>query len=90
MRVDEDVVKHDAFAFERLEDEVVNRPEGIFGEGVCSEPVLVAHHDEFKVQFFADKSEITEHSLDKLQLLEAVDLLVGRLLDERTVTVYKQ
>ena len=51
--VDELFVERDALVCQCLEDEVMNRPERVLGEGVCAEPVLVADHHEAEVQIAA-------------------------------------
>ena len=89
MGVDENLVEGDAFALQRLEDEVVDGPEGVFLEVIGAQTILVAHHHKLEIQLLADEGEVTDGTFRELQLLEAVDLLVGRFLDNRTVTVYK-
>ena len=65
-------------------------PEGVFGEGICAQAVLVGDHDELEVGVLADEVEVAEYTLDELQLLKGVNLLVGGLLDEGAVAVDKE
>ena len=87
MHVDFLVVERDALALQSLENEVVDGPEGVFGERVGAQSVLVAHHHKAEIQFFADESQVLEHPLHELQFSEGVNLLVFRLFDQRTVAV---
>ena len=87
MRVDEYIVECDAFTLQRLENEVVDRPESVLWKGIGTEAILIADHHKIKVKFLTDESEVAEHALDKLQLLKAVDLLVCRLLNQGAVAV---
>ena len=87
MGVYQNLIESDAFALEGLEDEVVYWPEGVFWKGICPQSVLIAHHDELKIEFLSDEGQIAEHAWHELQFLECVNLLVGRFLDEGTVTV---
>ena len=69
----------------------MSRPECLFGERVGTQPVLVGNHHPFKVEFFANKGEIPKDLGYKLQLFEAVELIVDRRLDnQRAVTVDKE
>ena len=67
----------------------MNRPESVFWERIGAKTVLIAHHDEFIVKLLADKCKVADDALCECQLFEAVNLFVCRLLDERSVTVYK-
>ena len=89
MAVDELLVESDAFAFQRLKNEVVNRPEGIFRKRVCSQAVLVTHHHEFEIELFADKPQVLKHAACEFQFLKRVNLFVLRLLNQCAVSVYK-
>jgi hypothetical protein len=87
--VNEDVVKLNAFALQCLEYEVVDWPEGVLRERVCSESVLVAHHYKLKIEVLAYEAEVAEYTLHEFQFLKAVYLFVGRLLDKCAVAVYE-
>src|SRR5262249_29386526 len=56
------------------------------GKAGRPEPVLVAHHDE-RVARVTQRAQSRDHARHELEFLQAVDLLVGRLDDERTVAV---
>ena len=87
MAVDFDVVERDAFAFEGLQDEVVDGPEGIFGERRCAQSVLVADHHKAEVKVLAYEGKIAEDAFHKAQFLERINLLVGRFVDKGAVAV---
>lgn len=90
MAVDELVVEMDALSLQCLEYKVVNRPEGVLGEGGGAQPILIAHHHELEIEMGGYESEIAEHAVPKLQLRKGVDLLVLRLFYERAVTIDKE
>ena len=81
MAVYELLVKLYAFALERLQDKVVNGPERVFRERTG------AHHDELEVEMACYEREVADHAVHKFQLLKSVNLLVGRFLYQRAVTV---
>jgi hypothetical protein len=87
--VDQDLVKGDTFSSKCLKDEIVDRPEGVFRERIGAQSVLVAHHDKLEIELLTDETEVAKHAIDKLQFLKAVNLFVGRLLNESAITVYK-
>ena len=82
-----DGVEGNAFAPKRVEDEIVYRPEGLLWEGGCAQTVLIAHHNQLEVQVLADEAKVAEHTFDKLQFVEGIYLLVGRLFDEGAVAI---
>ena len=90
MAVDEYLVELNTLTFQRLENEIMHRPERFFGKGLCAQPVLVAHHHEAEVCFLYDKTQVFEHVFHKYELLKSVNLLVGRLFDECAIAVYKE
>ena len=87
MAVYELLVKLYAFALKRLQDKVVNGPERVFRERTGAQAVLVAHHDELEVEMACYEREVADHAVHKFQLLKSVNLLVGRFLYQRAVTV---
>ena len=90
MRIDQYLIEGDAFALQGLQDEVLNGPEGILGEGIRAQTVLVAHHHELKIGMLADEMQVAEHTPGEFQLLKGIYLLVGRLFNQCTVAVNKQ
>ena len=87
MAVNQLVGKGDAFAFQSLQDEVVDGPEVVLWEGSRAQSVLVAHHDELEVEMLGDESEVAEHPFRELQFAERVDLLILGLLYESAIAV---
>ena len=77
-----DVVEGDAFAFQCLHHQVVCRPKGLFWKGSCAEPVLIGHHHKIKIQLAADEAKITHHFRIELQLLQGVQLIINRRLND--------
>jgi hypothetical protein len=65
-------------------------PEGFLGKGLCAQSVLIAHHHKLEVESLTDKDEVADGALYKFQFLKRVYLLVGRFLDNRSVTIDKQ
>jgi histidinol-phosphate aminotransferase len=64
---------------------------GILRKRRSTEAVLIGNHHKFKVEFAADKSQITKYLRIKLQFMERIQLVVNRwLYNQRTVTIYKQ
>ena len=90
MGIDQDLVEGDAFALEGLQDKVVNGPESVLREGIRTQTVLIAHHYELEVGMLADEVQVTENTFGELQFLKGINLFVGRLFYQRTVTVDKQ
>ena len=87
MGVYQDVVKLDTLAFQRIEDEVVDRPECILRESVGAQSVLVAHHNEKIVRMLAQKHEVADGPWYELEFLKSVNLLVSRFADNGAVAV---
>ena len=87
MSVYELFVELDAFALERLQDEVVHRPEGFFGKGGGAQSVLVAHHHQPVVEVLANEAQVSEQSFGEAQFAERVYLFVGRFFNECSVAV---
>ena len=88
--VDTDLIELDPLARQRLQDQVVRRPEGLLRKGIGSQPVLVGDHHQLQVRVLTDKIEAPDHLRDKLQFLQAVQLIIyGRLLYDRAVAVNK-
>ena len=90
MRVDEHVVKLNAFAAKRAEDKVVDRPEGILGKTVGTQTVLIADHHELVVGMLTQEGKAGDGTRYELQFLERVNLLVLRLADDGAVAVNEQ
>ena len=84
--VDQDVVKDDPFAFQGVQHQVLARPEGIFREGRRAQPVLVGDEDEFVAQP-GQGLQAGDGAGDEGELLQGVDLLVGRLHEDGAVPV---
>ena len=79
------------FPLQCLQHQVVHRPKGILRKRRSTEAVLIGNHHKFKVEFAADKSQITKNLRIKLQFMERIQLVVNRwLYNQRTVTIYKQ
>ena len=87
MAVDEDIIELHAFAFQRIENKVVHRPEGVLREGSGTQAILVAHHHELVVRELADGAQRAEGAGHEYQLLEGINLLIGRFLDDGAVAV---
>lgn len=62
MAVDLDVVEFHALAFQRVENKILHRPEGIFQERWRTQPVLIADHDEAEVRMAAQEAEGTDNT----------------------------
>ena len=90
MTVDLYVIERHSLAFKSLKDEVVYGPEGVLGEAVGSQSVLIAHHYEFEVEVLPDERHASEYATCEFQFCKRVNLLVFRFLDDSTVTVYEQ
>ena len=90
VRVQKYVVKHDTFAAKGVQDKVLDRPEGLFGESRRAQTILIAHHDHFVVGVLAQKSQAGNSTWYELQFFERVYLLVGRFADDGSVTVNEE
>ena len=89
MRADEHGVELDALRAERLEHELVRPSNAACGKLARAEAVLVGDHHELEAALCAWRKR-REHARHEADLLEAVDLLVGRLLDQRAVAIDEQ
>lgn len=85
-----DIIEFNPLAFQRVENEILHRPEGIFRKRWRTESVLIADHDEAEVRMGAQETEGTDNPRHEFQFLKAVDLLVGRFLANCAVAVDKQ
>ena len=88
--VDKDFVKLHAFALQRIENEVLYGPEGVFRKGFGAQSVLIAHHDKLIVSMLAQESEAADSLGYKLQFLEGINLFVLGFTNQGAVTVYKE
>ena len=86
VRADEDRIERDPLGREEPEQEVLRLPKRRLGEGVGAEAVLVRDHHE-AVARGLQRDQRADDAGHELQLRERVDLLVGRLLDQRAVAV---
>ena len=84
--VDECVVEADAFAAERRKHLFVRRPEGRLREGAGPQAVLVRSQHQLEIQS-REGLESRDGARNERQLVEAVDLFVGRFRDDRAVAV---
>ena len=87
MPVNQYFVENYSFAFKGLDDEVLHRPERVFGERVGAQPILIAYHDEAEVEVLGYESQVCYCTLDKFQLVKRVYLFVGRFFYECAVAV---
>ena len=89
--VDDNVVKFHAFAGKSLENLVVWLPKSILGKRFGAQSVLVGHHHEFKIESIGNEVHVAEHTGDKFEFLERIELVVDwRLHDQSAVAVDKQ
>ena len=88
--VDENVVERYAFALQRIEDEVMHGPEGILGECVGTQSVLIADHHELVVGMLSQEYQVTYGARHEFQFLEGVYLFVSRFLDDGAVAVNEE
>ncbi len=86
VRAEQDVVEGDALRLEHLQQQPLRTLEARRREGLGAEPVLVRHHHE-PVAGVAQAQQRGNDARQEAQLLEGVDLLVGRLLDQGAVAV---
>ena len=87
MWIDEYLVKLHTLAFQRVEDEVVNRPESVLRETVGAQTVLVADHHKLVVSMLAQEGQAADSMGYEFQFLKRVYLLVLRLLYDGAVAV---
>ena len=90
VRVNQDVVERDTFAFERVENEVLDGPERVFRESVGAQAVLVADHHEFVVGMLSQENEVADSTGYEFQFFKSVDLFVGRFLNDGAVAVNEE
>ncbi len=84
-----DCIKLDALGLEDLQQQRLRPIKVGLREIVGAQPVLVADHHKPKSGVF-EFTQSRDHALDQTKLLETVDLLIGRLFNERAVAVDKQ
>ena len=82
----QDIVKADAFSFQRFQQQVLGGPEGLFREGRRSQAVLVGGHDQLVTQV-REGFESGDCPGHEFHFFQGVYLLVGGLFQERSVTV---
>src|SRR5690606_29996293 len=85
-RVDQYVLEDDALAFQQLHQQAVRGLEVLARERRGAEAVLIADHHQ-PVAGVAQPQQRRQHAGHEAQLVEAVDLEVGRLLDQGAVAV---
>ena len=88
--VDELFGEGDTLVGQRLQHEVMDRPKRILGERRRAKTILVGDHDQLEVRLLADEREVAKDARLEAQFPERIDLLVGRLLDERAIAVDEQ
>ncbi len=81
-------VEDDSLGCEQLQDEPVGALERIARQARRAEPVLVGHHHQGEACAL-ELEQRRNHAGHEANLLEAVDLLVGRLLIQRAVPIEK-
>jgi hypothetical protein len=67
----------------------MDRPEGILGESIGTQSILIAYHDEKIVRMLTQENEIADGTRHELQFLKGINLLVSRFADDGSVTVDK-
>ena len=89
MRADEHRVELDALRAERIQHELVRHVECRLRKARAAEAILVRDHRELEAGALR-LAQGREHARHEADLLDGVDLFVGRLLDERAVAVDEQ
>jgi hypothetical protein len=51
----------DAFAFKAFHNQVMQGPEGIFGETISAQSILVGHHYQFIIELTGYAAHVFEH-----------------------------
>ena len=74
--INEDVIESDSLPFQCVEHKIVSWPKVFLWIRRSAKPVLIAHHDKLEVKFRTDEVEVTNHTGNKLKLLERINLLV--------------
>lgn len=77
-----------ALALECLQHFVVSGPEGVFGKTLGAEAVLVAYQ-QWQVVGLHHRAQSADGTWHKLEFLKRVNLLVGRLFYNSTISVNK-
>ena len=85
--VDEDIVEGDAFSLKDFQHQVLCGPEVLLWIAGCAEPVLIRNHYESEVGVLAQEAQGTDGSWYEVELLEGIDLLVGRFLQDCAIAV---
>ena len=89
--VDDDVVEFHPLAGKGLENLVVRLPKCLLREQIGAQSVLVGHHHEFKIESIGNEVHVAEHTGDKFEFLERIELVVDwRLHDQSAVAVDKE
>ena len=81
--------KIDSLGSEQLEHEPVRLLESLARQTRRAESVLVGHHDELQARPL-QVDQRGDHPGQQPDLVEPVDLLVRRFLDQRTVSIHEQ
>ena len=79
-----------AFAMQYVKHKLMGGQEVAFGIGFRPEAVLIGHHDKLIIGVLAQEAQCADGSRHEAELLEAVDLLVGRLHQNGSVAVYEE
>ena len=87
MAVDMNGVEVDAFAVERVENEILHWPVRILGERWSAQSVLVAYHYQLEIEMLADKGQVVNYAFGETEFFESIYLLIGRFFDYRAVAV---
>ena len=88
MTVNKNIVELYTLTLQCLQYKIMNRPERLFRERVCTETILIADHHKLEIEILADEREITEHSFNKHKFLKCINLLISRLFDYCAVSIY--
>ena len=84
--VDQHLMETDALRSEDAQQQVVRATEIGLGKTVGAQAILVAHHHQFMAGC-DEPLQRGDHARQQRELFVAVDLLVGRLLDQATVAI---
>jgi hypothetical protein len=86
MRTDQDFVEVNSLTLQELEQQALWAFEFLARKHARAEPILVRHHDE-AIPMLDEQFQSRHEAWLEADLLEAVHLLVGRLLDERSIAI---
>ena len=86
MRTDEHRVEFDALRAEQMQYELVHVLEVLAREALASQAVLIGDHDQ-TIAGALQSLQCREYAGQQADLVEPIDLLVGRLLDQRAIAV---